>query len=141
MSILNLTSSRIELLSKDNYGTWRMQVEALLIKNNTWGYVSGEIPLSEEGTGTEALTAEARRKVWLVLDKKTRSDLILSISPSELKQIRGCETLRDVWLKLESIYTSKGPARNATLLKQLMLQRLEEGGDFRAYGKIFGCNG
>ncbi|KAG8222660.1 hypothetical protein J437_LFUL003782 [Ladona fulva] len=73
-----------------------MQVEALLIKNDTWGYVSGEIPLLEEGTGTEALAAEARRKVWFVSDKKARSDLILSISPSELKQIRGCETSRDI---------------------------------------------
>ncbi|KAG8239755.1 hypothetical protein J437_LFUL019403 [Ladona fulva] len=110
-----------------------MQVEALLIKNDTWGYVSGEIPLPEEGTGTETLAAEARRKVWFVSDKKARSDLILSISPSELLQIRGCESSRDVWLKLESIYASKGPVRKVTLLKQLTLQHMEEGGDVREH--------
>ncbi|KAG8226904.1 hypothetical protein J437_LFUL007818 [Ladona fulva] len=129
MSIMNLSSSLIELLSKDKYNTWRMQVEALLIKNDTLGYVNGKISLPEEGTGTEALAAEARQKVWFVSDKNARSDLILLISPSELKQIHGCETSRDVWLKLESIYASKGSARKATMLKQLMLQCLEEGGD------------
>ncbi|KAG8232797.1 hypothetical protein J437_LFUL007951 [Ladona fulva] len=80
-----------------------------------------------------ALAAEARQKAWFVSDKKGRSDLILSISPSELKQIRGSETSRDVCLTLESIRASKGPARKATLLKQLTLQRLEEGGDVREH--------
>ncbi|KAG8237351.1 hypothetical protein J437_LFUL016552 [Ladona fulva] len=98
----------------------------LLIKNDTWGYVSGEIPLPEEETCSEALVAEARRKVWFVLDKKARSDLILSISPLELKQICGCETFRDVWMKLESNYASKGPARKAMLLKQLTLHDVRE---------------
>ena len=34
-------SMRIELLMKDNYDTWQIQVEALLVKNDTWQYVSG----------------------------------------------------------------------------------------------------
>lgn len=36
-----------------------------------------------------------------------------------------------MWLKLESIYQSKGPARKATLLKQLTLLRMEDGADIR----------
>lgn len=36
-----------------------------------------------------------------------------------------------MWLKLEGIFQSKGPTRKVTLLKQLMLQRLQEGGDVR----------
>jgi len=42
-----------------------------------------------------------------------------------------------VWLKLESIYASKGPARKATLLKQLILQRMSEGGDVRDHMSRF----
>jgi hypothetical protein len=33
--------SRMELLSKDNYDTWKMQMEALLIKNDAWDYANG----------------------------------------------------------------------------------------------------
>ncbi|KAG8234854.1 hypothetical protein J437_LFUL014703 [Ladona fulva] len=61
-----------------------MQVEALLIKNDTWGYVSGEIPLPEEGTGTEALAAEARRKGNL------------SLANSSLTSVKGKGTVRIV---------------------------------------------
>lgn len=57
---------------------------------------------------------------------KAHSDLILAISPSELKQIKGCDTAHAVWEKLHSIYQSKGPARKATLLKQLMLHKMAE---------------
>lgn len=42
-------------------------------------------------------------KQWKVNDDKAKSDIILSINPSELKQIKGCETSRAVWLKLENI--------------------------------------
>jgi len=57
----------------------------------------------------------------------------LAISPSELKQVHGCQTSRELWLKLESIYASKGPARKATLLKRLTLQRMQEGDDVREH--------
>jgi len=41
-------------------------------------------------------------------------------------------------MKLKSIYASKGPARKATLLKQLTLQRMQEGEDVREHiGKFF----
>lgn len=39
-----INSTRLELLSRNNYDTWRIQAEALLVKNYTWAYVSGEKP-------------------------------------------------------------------------------------------------
>ena len=108
-----------------------MQIEALLIKNDAWGYVNGEI-LKPEGIANEnAMIA------WNSADSKAKSDLILSIHPSELKQVKGCATSREVWLKLESIYQSKGPARKATLLKQLMLQKMEDSDDAREHVRKF----
>lgn len=122
---------RIEALTKDNYDSWSMQVEALMIKNDTWKYANGEVkqPTLIEGD----IQSETAVKMWLNKDKMAKSDLILSISPNELQQIRGCVTSREIWLKLESIHASKGPARKATLLKQLMLQRLQEGDDVRQH--------
>lgn len=121
---IKLFTDRVAL--KENFDTWSMQVEALLVKNDLWEYVNGS-NLKPVETDTAATS------VWLKADKKAKADLILAIQPSELKQVRGCETSREVWLKLESIYASKGPARKATLLKQLMLQKLDEGDDVKEH--------
>lgn len=51
--------ARIELLTKDNYDTWKIQVEALLTRNNTWSYVSG-VKIKPQLTGDGAARAEAR---------------------------------------------------------------------------------
>lgn len=55
-----------------------------------------------------------------------------------MKQIIECDTLREIWLKLERIYQSKGPARKVTFFKQLLLQRMSDGGDVKDHlGKFF----
>lgn len=120
---------RIELLNKENFDTWKIQMEALLVKNDAWSYVSGETVKPEVVAGDEA--SATRLKKWETADRKAKSDIILSISPTELKHVKGCETSREVWDKLASIYQSKGPARKATLLKQLTLQRMEDDEDVR----------
>jgi len=135
-----INSTRIEALSKDNYDTWKMQVEALMIKNDLWEYVSGETvcPVAaENATASQLVAVELAQKEWKRLDRKAKSDLILSIHSSQLAQVRNLKSSREVWLKLESIYASKGPARKATLLKQLILQRMSEGGDVRDYMSRF----
>lgn len=126
---------RIDPLNKENYDTWKMQMEALLTKNDAWEYVNG----SKVKPTLDTENAESRRAydAWINIDNKTKSDIILSISPSELKQVKGCVTSRDLWLKLEGIFQSKGPARKATLLKQLTLQRMNVGDDVRSHMEKF----
>ncbi|XP_076388107.1 uncharacterized protein LOC143264517 [Megachile rotundata] len=124
------TSVRIEPLGKDNYDTWKIQVEALLIKNDNWKYVNGN-KIRPDVTQGEAATQ------WDEADAKARSDLILAISPSEIKQIKNCKTSNEIWKKLEGIYQSKGPARKATLLKQLALRKMAEGDDVRSHMNSF----
>lgn len=81
--------------------------------------------------------SENLAKAWIKNDSKARLDIILSISTSKLKQVKGCITSREVWQKLGNIYQSKEPARKATLLKQLILQRMEEGGDVHNHIRKF----
>lgn len=127
--------TRIETLHKDNYDTWKLQMIAVLAKNDAWEYVSGECAKPALTAG-DATSEEAVKK-WTKNDFKARSDIVLSIKPSELKLIKGCETSRVVWLKLENTYQSKGPARKATLLKQLMLHRMQEDDDIREHVRKF----
>ncbi|KMQ89437.1 retrovirus-related pol polyprotein from transposon tnt 1-94 [Lasius niger] len=102
-------------------------MRALLIKN-AWGYVSGEV-MKPEPTMTDA--AEVRD--WNIKDEKAKSDLILSIGASQLKLIKNCTTSRELWLQLENTFQSKRPARKATLLKSLILQKMSEGDDVREH--------
>lgn len=73
----------------------------------------------------------------MINDQKARSDIILSISSTELKEIKECETSRNVWQRLEEIYQSKGPARKAALLKQLILTRMQKDDDVREHLRKF----
>lgn len=127
-----MNSVCIEMLSEDNYDTWKTQMEALLIKNERWEYVSGKKRKPEIDTSSKAAQEE-----WSIGDQKAKADLILSISPSVLEHIGGCETARDVWLKLESIDTSKRPSRKTSLLKQLTLHRMKDDDDIRDYMSKF----
>jgi Domain of unknown function (DUF4219) len=94
-----MTSSnlaRIELLDKDNYDTWKIQMEALLVKNDAWAYVSGEERKPTLRTGDGAAASALAIKEWENKDRKANLDLILSICPSELKQVKGCVTSNEV---------------------------------------------
>ncbi|KAH0816603.1 hypothetical protein GEV33_006188 [Tenebrio molitor] len=109
------SSTRFEMLNKSNYDTWKIQVEALLIKNDTWSYVSGEKPKPQvTGEGEARAVTEEEQKKWIAADRKAKSDLILAMNASELRQIRR-------------------PARKATLLKQLTQHKMREDDDVREH--------
>lgn len=71
---------RIEELGKNNYNLWRIQIEVLLVKPYGWNYV---FALSEKPERSQTDIAK-----WELGDRKARSDLILSMSTSELRQIK-----------------------------------------------------
>lgn len=89
--------------------------------------------MKPEPTATNA--AEIRN--WNIKDEKAKSDLILFIGASQLKLVKNCATSRELWLKLENIFQSKGPARKATLLKSLTLQKMSGDGDVREHLRDF----
>ncbi|KAF6212136.1 hypothetical protein GE061_012657 [Apolygus lucorum] len=101
-----------------------MHMEALLTKSGGWKYANGNYGKPTDDAGAAA---------WDEKDAEARSDLILSISPSELKIVKGLKTSNEVWKKLHEVYASKGPARKATLLKRLVLHRMKLGDDVREH--------
>ena len=127
-----MNSTRLEILSKDNYDTWQIHAQALLIKNDHWKYVSGESTKPELSSPPTAQETTAQQR-WIQNDLKARSDILLSISASELKHTRGCNTSLELWQKIESVYAPKGPARMASLLKQLLQQKMQEGAAIREH--------
>ncbi|EFN62015.1 hypothetical protein EAG_09733, partial [Camponotus floridanus] len=120
--------TRIPLLSRDNYDTWKLRIQALMTKNKTWAYASGERPAPQ--------TAETLQ-TWREEDGKAKADLYLAVGDAELKQIRYCTTAREIWLKLESIFESKGPAKKVSLWRRLTSHRLGENGDVQHVDEFF----
>ncbi|KRY53251.1 Retrovirus-related Pol polyprotein from transposon TNT 1-94 [Trichinella britovi] len=55
-----------------------------------------------------------------------KADLILSISPLELREIKDCETSNEIWLKLASIYESKESPDELPKPELLKIKLLEE---------------
>lgn len=122
---------QIECLGKDNYDTWCLHARALLIKTDGWQYASGATAKPDDDSTAAAIRA------WNTGDQKALADLILAISAPELKQVKNCKSSRELWLKLEEIYQSKGPARKATMLKKLTRTKMKEGDDVREHIAAF----
>ncbi|CAK1595646.1 unnamed protein product [Parnassius mnemosyne] len=118
-------SVKIDQLTGDNYDTWKIHMRAILKKNDLWDYVSGAIPKPAK---TDAKFAE-----WCKMDGKAESDILLAVSPSELIALDGLDTSKPIWDKLKSMYQSSGPARKASLLKKLVLTRMQEEDDLRKH--------
>ncbi|KAG5322319.1 POLX protein, partial [Pseudoatta argentina] len=132
---------RIEPLGKDNFDTWRIQMEALLVKSDSWSVVSGESvkpeATAEDASAAATVVAAAARTAWERTDRTAKSDIILAISPSELKLIKGCETSHALWQRLQATYQSAGPARKASLLRKLTLHRMTDGEEIRDHLRGF----
>ena len=124
-------SIKIDPLNGENYDTWKIHMRAILKKNDLWDYVTGDIPRPEFGT-TEVMTR------WRKLDGKAESDILLTISPSELIALDGIETSKGIWDELKLLYQSSGPTRKASLLKKLVLTRMQEEDDLKKHlGELF----
>lgn len=90
-------------------------MKAVLIKSDGYRFVTEDPPVKPEDLAD-----------WKIGDQKAMSDIILSIQPSELKQIKNCETSKQIWARLSEIYKSTGPARKATLLKSLLQLKMRD---------------
>lgn len=123
---MSRASGNIEPLTKENFYKWRVQIQMLLNKNNTWEYVSGE----------KIRTAENATE-WDVADRKARSDIILAISPEALMKVYNCNTSKEVWDKLNEIYCLTYPAYKSMLIKQLIDCKMQEDGNMNSHIKNF----
>lgn len=118
-------SIKIDPLTGDNYDTWKIQMRAILKKNDLWEYVTGTLP--------QPGRSDSKHAEWIKNDGKAESDILLAVSPSELIALDGLETSKAIWDKLKSLYQSSGPARKASLLKKLVLTRMQEEDDLKKH--------
>lgn len=126
---MSTLTSKIRALTKDNYDTWVMQIEAVMTKNGTWKYVNGKMekPKLIEGDPKSVETVEK----WEEEDAKAKADIIIAIDSSLLRLVKGLSNAKQVWDRLKSEFASTGPVRKASLLKRVATYKMSEGEDLR----------
>lgn len=115
-------ASKIEKLTNDNYSTWRMLIEAVCVANNTWDYLTTKIerPIVDIN---DRRTVQAASE-WDRSNAKAKSDLLLSLSTSQVKHLRGLSTAHEMWEKLKEVHEETGDTQIVTLITGLMTKRL-----------------
>ncbi|XP_046418351.1 uncharacterized protein LOC124178776 isoform X2 [Neodiprion fabricii] len=84
-----------DVLTKENYRSWRVKAEALLRVSDLWDHVDKDEESSAVG------------ELWMKKDEIAKSKLILHISSELLLLLENCTTAREVWSKLENVYDNK----------------------------------
>lgn len=72
---------KIESLQKENYDTWYIQAQTVLIRSGLWGYVTDD----EEEQIPKPTSPDTEIRRWESEEKQAKSELLLIIAPSELK--------------------------------------------------------
>src|SRR4051812_30130034 len=100
----------IEKLNPGNYQTWKLKIELILTREDTWDVVTGDKPSptkKEKEKEGESSKTDAFA-VWRKKDKNARATILLSVNDSELTHVRDCKTSAEIWQKLIEIYEPKG---------------------------------
>lgn len=105
-------------LNRSNYFNWSYKMKMLLVEKDLW--ISNATP--------EPITDE-----WTKNDLKAHSIIALNIQDEQIQYIRNCSLAKDAWNKLKSIHEKDTPNHRVYIIRQLMTQKLEEGGDVETH--------
>lgn len=96
----NINGYKIKLLSDENYDSWRLRMQSVLVLNGVWGYVSGETKSTEETQTT-----------WNENDRKALSIIRLVVSTKKLRIVLKATSSKEAWNLLKSSFESSGLIR------------------------------
>ncbi|UYV66792.1 hypothetical protein LAZ67_4002870, partial [Cordylochernes scorpioides] len=116
---------QIEKLNKQNFETWRLQMQMILIHSDLWIYVN-EANIKPEPGSQEFSN-------WQNKNQKALATIVLSLNPSELIHVKNCKTAEEAWKKIEEVYRPKGPATRVSLTKRLIEMKMRPNGDLKDY--------
>ncbi|UYV63271.1 hypothetical protein LAZ67_2003604 [Cordylochernes scorpioides] len=116
---------QIEKLNKQNFETWRLQMQMILVHSDLWIYVN-EANIKPE-PGNQEFTN------WQNKDQKALATIVLSLNPSELVHVKNCKTAEEAWKKIEEVYRPKGPATRVSLTKRLIQMKMRPNDDLKDY--------
>ena len=109
-------------LRNTNWPEWSYKMKQTLILYDLWDYVDMEVSLST--TNTNEYTVEDQEKLKMAAKAKAR--ILMKVPHNYMGVIKGCQTAKQIWDKLESLYKQKSLARTTHLLKAFHNVRMED---------------
>jgi hypothetical protein len=111
------TKYDIDKLSGENdFGLWRIKMEAILIQQGC----------AEANKGEERMSASLSQKEKIDIIEKARSAIILCLGDKALTEVARERTATAMWIKLESLYMTKSLAHRLCLKQQLYSFKMTE---------------
>lgn len=97
---------------------WKFQMKVLLTSGEAWDVVMGGVtkPVQPAG-GTQIEVAEYQKKLkaWVKADSTAQKLIILNVSEQCMLHLLNCQSGKEMWDKLTSVYEGK----NATSIHML----------------------
>ncbi|KAF6199551.1 hypothetical protein GE061_007577 [Apolygus lucorum] len=108
-------SSLERLKGRQNYSTWKFQMENVFKHEGLWACIVGYVP---SDTTTQAVRDRN--------EEKTLAKINLAIEKSAYPHVVKAKTAAEAWTQLEKAYEDKGLSRKIRLLRRLTAVRLED---------------
>jgi len=99
-------------LSAENYATWSIKIEMLLIRFELWQVVDG----SKADLG---LSNPATHSAWKLKDSKARSDINFHCGEKQIISLKSLGSAKEVWDRLKQIYERSNKGSQVHLHKKL----------------------
>lgn len=96
----DVTKPTVEYLDVDNYATWSIRMQALLLSKGLWSAVTGTSTDEEK-------------------DQKALAQIILHVKDHHLMTVGNCATAKIAWDTLKATYQAKTNARKMILRREL----------------------
>lgn len=90
----------VEFLDVENYATWSMRMQALLMVKGLWDAISNA-------------NVEAK------IDLKAHAQILLHVKDHHLQQVMACSSAKEAWEMLKKVYEAKSNARKLMLRQEL----------------------
>lgn len=115
----------IAKLNNENYDSWKLEVEFLLVREGLWKYVSPGVKPEPAADGANAAEIAA----WEEADQRARATIGLLLSRSQHGHIRNTTTAKAVWDNLKQQHEKKTLTSKVQLLKRICDLQYHEGDD------------
>lgn len=115
----------VEKLNNQNYETWRIRVQMLLIKEDLWEFLESDCP-NPVKNNTDEITNQLEINLWRRKDQKAIATIILLIDDTQLQLVRHCGSSKEVWKNLKDFHQKGTLSNKVSLLKLICRSRLDE---------------
>lgn len=98
----------IKRLTGNNWSTWKIHAQMLLIREDLWSVVEEDIPEEKEKTAA-----------WIQSDRKAKATLILMLEDDQLSIVKDCNYAKEVYDTLKAHHEKTTRSMRVSLLKRM----------------------